>query len=261
MSDIKEILVKLLEKKMSIEEAERLLRANHVEEVGDLAKLDIFRKTRTGTPEVIFAQNKKPQIVIDITKKFLQSKQFAIISRYNEDQKILIEKVFGRDEIYDLNLSELGKILVIKEKLYEFPKKGGIVGIITAGSSDIPVAIEAEVIAEAMGCKVITTYDVGIAGIHRIFTPLSDMIKKRVHIIIVCAGMEGTLPGVVAALVDVPVIGVPISSGYGMGEKGKGALITMLQSCSPGLLVVNIDNGFGAGASAAIIANKIAEKD
>ncbi|MFW9940512.1 MAG: nickel pincer cofactor biosynthesis protein LarB [Candidatus Thorarchaeota archaeon] len=258
---MKEILVKLLEKKMSIEEAERLLRANHVEEVGDLAKLDIFRKTRTGTPEVIFAQNKKPQIVIDITKKFLQSKQFAIISRYNEDQKILIEKVFGRDEIYDLNLSELGKILVIKEKLYEFPKKGGIVGIITAGSSDIPVAIEAEVIAEAMGCKVITTYDVGIAGIHRIFTPLSDMIKKRVHIIIVCAGMEGTLPGVVAALVDVPVIGVPISSGYGMGEKGKGALITMLQSCSPGLLVVNIDNGFGAGASAAIIANKIAEKD
>ncbi|MFX1343724.1 MAG: nickel pincer cofactor biosynthesis protein LarB [Promethearchaeota archaeon] len=258
---MKEILVKLLEKKMSIEEAERLLRANHVEEVGDLAKLDIFRKTRTGTPEVIFAQNKEPQMVIDITKKFLQSKHFAIISRYNENQKILIEKIFGSDEIYDINLNEIGKILIIKEKLYEFPKKGGIVGIITAGSSDIPVAIEAEVIAEAMGCKVITTYDVGIAGIHRIFTPLSDMIKKRVHIIIVCAGMEGTLPGVVAALVDVPVIGVPISSGYGMGEKGKGALITMLQSCSPGLLVVNIDNGFGAGASAAIIANKIAEKD
>jgi NCAIR mutase (PurE)-related protein len=260
MSDIKDILAKLLEKKMSIEEAERLLRANHVEEVGDLAKLDIFRKTRTGTPEVIFAQNKEPQMVIEITKKFLQSKQFAIISRYNKDQKILIDKTFGTDENYDINLSELGKIIVIKEKNYIFPKKGGIVGIITAGSSDIPVAIEAEVIAEAMGCRVITTYDVGIAGIHRIFTPLSDMIKKGVHIVIVCAGMEGTLPGLVAALVDVPVIGVPISSGYGMGEKGKGALVTMLQSCSPGLLVVNIDNGFGAGASAAIIANKISEK-
>ena len=110
-----------------------------------------------------------------------------------------------------------------------------------------------------MGCKVLTSYDVGIAGVHRIFTPLSDMIKKGVHVIIVCAGMEGTLPGVVAALVDIPVIGVPISSGYGMGEKGKGALTTMLQSCSPGLLVVNIDNGFGAGASAALIANKISE--
>ena len=199
-------------------------------------------------------------MVIEITKKFLQSKQFAIISRYNEDQKILIEKTFEKAENYDLDINDLGKILVIKEKSYEFPKKGGIVGIITAGSSDIPIAIEAEVIAEAMGCKVITTYDVGIAGIHRIFTPLSEMIKKGVHIIIVCAGMEGTLPGLVAALVDVPVVGVPISSGYGMGEKGKGALITMLQSCSPGLLVVNIDNGFGAGASAAMIANKISEK-
>ena len=260
MSDIKDILAKLLEKKISIEEAERLLRANHVEEVGDLAKLDIFRKTRTGTPEVIFAQNKEPEMVIEITKKFLQSKQFAIISRYNEDQKILIDKTFEKAENYDLDINDLGKILVIKEKSYEFHKKGGIVGIITAGSSDIPIAIEAEVIAEAMGCKVITTYDVGIAGIHRIFTPLSEMIKKGVHIIIVCAGMEGTLPGLVAALVDVPVIGVPISSGYGMGEKGKGALITMLQSCSPGLLVVNIDNGFGAGASAAMIANKISEK-
>ena len=260
MSDIKNILAKLLEKKMSIEEAERLLRANHVEEVGDLAKLDIFRKIRTGTPEVIFAQNKEPEMVIEITKKFLQSKQFAVISRYNEDQKVLIDKTFEKAENYDIDINDLGKILVIKEKSYEFPKKGGIVGIITAGSSDIPTAVEAEVIAEAMGCKVITTYDVGIAGIHRIFAPLSEMIKKGVHIIIVCAGMEGTLPGLVAALVDVPVIGVPISSGYGMGEKGKGALITMLQSCSPGLLVVNIDNGFGAGASAGIIANKISEK-
>jgi NCAIR mutase (PurE)-related protein len=259
MNEIKDILAKLIEKEISIEEAEGLLRANHIEEVGDFAKLDIFRRTRTGTPEVIFAQNKDPQMVIEITKKFLQSKRFAIISRYNESQKNLVDKTFGKSDDYDIDISELGKIMVIKEKSYEFPKKNGIVGIVTAGSSDIPVAVEAEVIAKTMGCKIITTYDVGIAGIHRIFTPLSEMIKKGVHIIIVCAGMEGTLPGLVAALVDVPVIGVPISSGYGMGEKGKGALITMLQSCSPGLLVVNIDNGFGAGASAAIIANKISK--
>jgi len=259
MTDIKETLSKLLEKKISLDEAEKLLRANHIEEVGDLAKLDIFRRTRTGTPEVIFAQNKDPQMVIEITKKFLQSKQFAIISRYNEAQKILLNKNFSKSEDYEMKINELGRIVVIKEKIFEFPMKKGIVGIITAGSSDIPIAIEAEIIAKVMGCKVITTYDVGIAGIHRIFTPLSEMIKKGVQIIIVCAGMEGTLPGLVAALVDVPVIGVPISSGYGMGEKGKGALVTMLQSCSPGLLVVNIDNGFGAGASAAIIANKIAK--
>ena len=257
MDNIKEILKKLLEKECSIEEAEKLLKANLVEEVGDLAKLDVFRKTRTGVPEVILAQNKERQIIIDIIKRFLKINKFAIISRYIEKQREFIVEIFGNEDKYDIEINELGKIIVIKEKSFEFPKRGGIVGIITAGSSDILIAEEAKAIAIAMGCEVLTSYDVGIAGVHRIFKPLSDMIRKGVHVIIVCAGMEGTLPGVVAALVDLPVIGVPISSGYGMGEKGKGALITMLQSCSPGLLVVNIDNGFGAGASAALIANKI----
>ena len=148
---------------------------------------------------------------------------------------------------------------MVKEKSFRFEKKKGVVGIITAGTSDIPVAEEAKEILISMGCEVMASYDVGIAGVHRIFSPLSKMIKEGVHVIIVCAGMEGTLPGVVAFLVDVPVIGVPISSGYGLGANGKGALITMLQSCSPGLVVVNIDNGFGAGASAALIANKMAK--
>jgi NCAIR mutase (PurE)-related protein len=259
MSEIKNILLKLLEKEISLEDAEKLLKANLIEEVGDLAKLDVFRKTRTGTPEIIFAQNKSPQMLIDIISRFLKSKKFAIISRYNEKQKNIILEEFETNNDVIIENFDLGKIMILKESSFDFEKKGGIVGIITAGSSDIPIAIEAETIAKAMGCKIISSYDVGIAGIHRIFSPLSNMIKSGVHIIIVCAGMEGTLPGVVAALVDVPVIGVPISSGYGLGEKGKGALITMLQSCSPGLLVVNIDNGFGAGASAAIIANKIAD--
>ncbi|MFX1468237.1 MAG: nickel pincer cofactor biosynthesis protein LarB [Promethearchaeota archaeon] len=256
---MRDILLKLIDKKISLEDAEKLLRVNIIEEIGDVAKLDILRKTRTGVPEVIFAQNKDPTILIEITSGFLKSKNFAIISRCNDDQKRKLFEKFGNSKDYIIDINELAKIIVIKGYNHSFPKKRGIVGIITAGSSDIPIAIEAEVITKAMGCEVISSYDVGIAGLHRIFTPLSNMIKKGVHVIIVCAGMEGTLPGVVAALVDVPVIGVPISSGYGMGEKGKGALITMLQSCSPGLLVVNIDNGFGAGASAAIIANKIAE--
>lgn len=259
MSEIKNILLKLLEKEISLEDAEKLLKANLIEEVGDLAKLDIFRKTRTGTPEVIFAQNKTPQMLIDIISQFLKSKKYAIISRYNEKQETLILEYFEKIKENLIEKYDLGKIMVIKESSFDFENKGGVVGIVTAGSSDIPIAIEAEAIAKAMGCRVISSYDVGIAGMHRIFSPLSDMIKSGVHVIIVCAGMEGTLPGVIAALVDVPVIGVPISSGYGIGAKGKGALITMLQSCSPGLLVVNIDNGFGAGASAAIIANKIAE--
>ncbi|MFX1389349.1 MAG: nickel pincer cofactor biosynthesis protein LarB [Promethearchaeota archaeon] len=259
MSEIRDILKDLVENKISLDDAEKLLRVNIIEEIGDLAKLDIFRKTRTGIPEVIYAQNKDAQLLLDIIYGFLKRKKFAIISRYNEEQKALIINNFSNSDNYEIDINILGRIVIIKESSYQFPKKGGVVGIITAGSSDVPIAIESEVIVKAMGCEVVSSYDVGIAGIHRLFTPLREMIKKGVHIIIVCAGMEGTLPGVVAALVDVPVIGVPISSGYGMGEKGKGALITMLQSCSPGLLVVNIDNGFGAGASAAIIANKIAE--
>ncbi|MHA1106425.1 MAG: nickel pincer cofactor biosynthesis protein LarB [Promethearchaeota archaeon] len=225
---MREILNKLLKKECSIEDAEKSLKANLIEEVGDLAKLDIFRKVRTGVVEVIYAENKTPQMVLDITNSFLDSKNYAIIS-------------------------------IITRKPFEFTRKKGKIGIITAGSSDIPVAEEAKVIAESMGSEVISSYDLGIAGIHRIFNPLSEMIKTGVHVIIVCAGMEGTLPGVVAALVDIPVIGVPVSSGYGLGEKGLGALTTMLQSCSPGLLVVNIDNGFGAGASAALIANRAEE--
>jgi len=259
MSEIKDILKNLLENKISLEDAEILLKVNIVEEIGEVAKLDIFRKTRTGTPEVIYAQNKDPQILLDIILGFLKIKKFAIISRFTEEQKKLIYENLGSNSDYIIDVNNLGKIIIVKEKSFKFNEKGGIVGIITAGSSDIPVATEAKVISEIMGTKVITSFDVGISGIHRIFKPLSQMIKSGVHVIIVCAGMEGTLPGVVAALVDIPVIGVPISSGYGIGEKGKGALVTMLQSCSPGLLVVNIDNGFGAGASAAIIANKIVD--
>ena len=259
MDEIREILKQLQEKKLSIEESEKLLRANLIEQVGDLAKLDIFRKTRIGVPEVIYAQNKDSQMLKEIINSLLEKKKFAIITRYTKEQKEIILKNIERTDNFDIEINDLGKIIIIKEKSFNFTRKKGIVGIITAGSSDIPVAEIAKVILKVMGCEVIFSYDVGIAGLHRIFTPLSEMIKAGVHVIIVCAGMEGTLPGVVAALVDVPVIGVPTSIGYGLGEKGTGALITMLQSCSPGLLVVNIDNGFGAGASAALIANKIAE--
>lgn len=259
MENIRDVLNKLIEKKCSVEEAEKLLKANLIEEVGDLAKLDVFRKLRTGIVEVIYAENKSPDVLIEIVKSFLKRNKFAIISRYKEEQLQLIKKTYLNNQQYEMDINDQAKTMIIKSDKFQFEKKGGIIGIITAGSSDIHVAEEAKVIAQAMGCQVLTSYDLGIAGVHRIFQPLSDMIKKGVQVLIVCAGMEGTLPGVVAALVDIPVIGVPVSSGYGLGEKGIGALTTMLQSCSPGLLVVNIDNGFGAGASAALIANKIAK--
>jgi len=139
-------------------------------------------------------------------------------------------------------------------------KTGGTVGILTAGTSDISVAEESRLMCEAMTCKCICSYDVGIAGMHRIFPVLKELISKEADVIIVVAGMEGALATIVSSLVDVPVIGVPTSVGYGYGEKGVAALASMLQSCSLGLAVVNIDNGIGAGAIAANITNRVRRK-
>ena len=134
---------------------------------------------------------------------------------------------------------------------------GGKVGILTAGTSDIGVAEEARLTCEAMYCNTITTYDVGIAGLHRLFPIIKKFIEEDIDVIIVAAGMEGALASVVSSLVNVPVIGLPTSVGYGYGERGVAALASMLQSCSLGLSVVNIDNGIGAGAVASNIANRV----
>jgi hypothetical protein len=150
-------------------------------------------------------------------------------------------------------------MIVIKKKSFEVKRSGGKVGILTAGTSDISVAEEAKVVAEEMGCEVITAYDVGVAGIHRLFSPLKEMIGTDVDVVIVVAGREGALPSVVAGLVDVPVIAVPTSVGYGLGERGVSALMAMLQACSLGIAVVNIDGGVAAGAAAALIANRVAK--
>ena len=134
--------------------------------------------------------------------------------------------------------------------------QGGKVGIITAGTSDIGIAEESRLMCKAMNCEAITSYDVGVAGIHRIFPILKEMINEDVDCIIVAAGMEGALATLVSSMVDIPVIGVPTSVGYGYGEKGIAALASMLQSCSLGLSVVNIDGGIAAGSIAANIANR-----
>jgi NCAIR mutase (PurE)-related protein len=122
----------------------------------------------------------------------------------------------------------------------------------------VPVAEEARLVAEEMGCEVVPLYDVGVAGLHRLLAPLDEMLRTGVEALVVAAGMDGALPSVVAGLAPVPVIGVPVSVGYGAGGKGRAALLAMLQTCAPGLTVVNIDNGVGAGATAALIANRVA---
>ena len=139
---------------------------------------------------------------------------------------------------------------------YRAPEPGGCVGLLTAGTSDIPVAEEAAMVITHMGCRVERGYDTGVAGMHRLLEPLTRMIKSGADVLVVVAGMEGALPSVVAGLVDVPVVGVPTSTGYGIGGDGTAALYSILQSCSPGLVAVNIDNGVGAGAAAALIARR-----
>jgi NCAIR mutase (PurE)-related protein len=167
-------------------------------------------------------------------------------------EQVISVKNFAENRGIEIHHHETGHILVLAKGTA--PKcTGGIVAVITAGTSDISVAEEAKIIAEEMGCEVRTAYDVGAAGIHRLFPALKPLLSA--HVFIVCAGREGTLPAVVAGLVDKPVIGVPVSTGYGYMGEGRAALASMLQSCSV-IAVVNIDAGFTAGAFAARIANR-----
>lgn len=258
MEDIRAILQKALSGQLSPEQAEQLLKADYIERVGNIAQLDLQRCARTGIPEIIFAETKTLPILLEITQTFIEKNRYAIITRVSDEQRTALETTFGTisDLVFEGNYTS--RIVIVKKNDFEVTRTGALVGIITAGSSDIPVAEEARLICEYMGCNTITAYDVGVAGLHRIFQPLKDMVAQQVDVIVVCAGMEGTLPGIVASLIDVLVIAVPTSSGYGHGGLGEGALTTMLQSCVPGLVVVNIDNGVGAGASAALVANRIA---
>lgn len=251
---MKEILEKLVNGELNIDEAENLLKSENILEFDNVAKLDIKRSERTGFPEAIFSPSKDYEDLILIIKKYLENNDGdLIITKLSIERYEKILEDLGEDSfIFDYN--KRAQILVIRKEAKQKEKIAKI-GIITAGTSDINVAEEARVIVEEGGCEAITSYDIGVAGIHRLFPQIAYMVKEGVRVFIVCAGMEGALPSVVAGLVDVPVIGVPTSVGYGVGEGGRVALDAMLQSCSPGIAVVNIDNGFGAGVFALTIVN------
>jgi len=253
---MREILERLLSGEISTEEAETLLRVSTMEEIEDVT-LDIQREMRAGIPEVVWSEGKTPAKVVEIASALLEREGRAIISRVSEEQIDALKD--GLSDECEFRVNEKARIIVARRQGFRSPRLGRKIGVMTAGTSDVTLAEEARVIAEEMGCDVLTTYDVGIAGFHRHIKPLKRMVEEGVDAIVVVAGMEGALPSVIASLVDVPVIGVPSSVGYGFGAGGVGALTTMLQSCSPGLCVVNIDNGFGAGAFAALVAKRVAE--
>ena len=252
---MREILEKLARGEISVDEAEKLLKIFSIAEIEGLAEIDLGREIRRGVPEVILAEGKSSDEVLEIAERMLDEVGRAIISRVSED---LMEKVTDIEGAI-IEIHERARIVVLKKEGFRVERTGGKVGILTAGTSDIWIAEEARVIAEEMGCEVLKAYDVGVAGLHRIFKPLKEMIREDVDVLIVVAGREGALASVVAGLVDIPVIAVPSSTGYGLGGEGLSALMSMLQSCSLGLAVVNIDGGVPAGIVASLIANRVAK--
>jgi len=217
-----------------------------------LVHLDLDRQHRTGVPEVVMVEGKDPATVLGIVRELLDHSGCAILSRTRPRVLRTLREAFAEMRIDEFPRARMA---VVKRPDYLPKPTGGRVGVVTAGTSDAPYAEQAQVIAEQMGCEVTVMYDVGVAGLHRIVPALRRLYADQVDVIVVAAGMDGALPSVVTGLVDVPVIGLPTSTGYGAGGKGEGALLSMLQTCAPGLSVVNIDNGVGAGACAARIAN------
>jgi pyridinium-3,5-biscarboxylic acid mononucleotide synthase len=257
MYTLKEILEKVSNNEVDVAEAEKLLRILAIDEIEKIASIDSHRELRTGIPEVILAEGKDTEDLVKISLKMLKTNGRVIISRCNQQQVDAIKTAIPNNA--SLECFDKAKIIIIKANDFTVSLTGGKIGIITAGTSDIPIAEEAKIIAEEMGCQVFTAYDLGVAGIHRLLQPLKDMIAEDIDVLITIAGREGALASVVAGMVDIPVIAVPTSNSYGFGEKGVSTLMAMLQSCSLGLAVVNIDNGPAAGAIATLIANRVAK--
>ncbi|MFH0862592.1 MAG: nickel pincer cofactor biosynthesis protein LarB [Candidatus Altiarchaeota archaeon] len=208
---------------------------------------DFDRMSRCGIPEVVYGRGKSRKQLLEVAARFIEHTGRVIVTKVDPvGARAVIEAHPGLESEY----GEESGTLVVRKKGAK-AKMAGKVGIITAGTSDIPVAEEARAILGELGCSTVASYDIGVAGVHRLFPALKTMSDAKA--LIVVAGMEGALPSVVSGLVDVPVIGVPTSVGYGVGKGGLTALNSMLASCAP-VAVVNIDNGYGA----AVLAYQIA---
>ena len=239
-----QILGNIASGKMSVEDAARKLKHLSFEDL-DYAHIDHHRSLRKGFPEVIFGQEKTADQIIGIMEKMLPQEKVVLVTRIDSHQADQVVSHFP-EAVYHKD----AKMVVWKK--HEIPVRGkGTIVVISAGTSDIPVAKEAFLTAQAMGNHVKYVFDVGIAGIHRLFN--HKKLIDQASVLVVVAGMEGALPSVVAGMVSRPVIAVPTSVGYGTSLGGLTALFAMLNSCSSNVAVVNIDNGFGGGYMASII--------
>lgn len=221
-----------------------------------VVRLDLSRRERTGIPEIVHAEHKSAETVSEALIRLAERNGRALATRCSASLAAEVERRVGAG--WTVERHDRARAVVVAARGMEIEQRQGTVGVLAAGTSDLPMAAEAALVAREMGATVDEAVDVGVAGLHRLVEPLERMVGADVDIIVVAAGMDGALPSVVAGLVPVPVIGLPTSVGYGFGGGGVGALTTMLQSCAPGLVVVNIDNGVGAGSTAALIANRVA---
>lgn len=231
------------------------LRRAQLEELGGAAQLDVARERRRGLPEVVLAEGKRPEEAARLVVRLAQDRGQGLISRMDERHLAALREVASRAEV---EVHEHRRAARVVRREFAPPARGGRVAILTAGTSDLDAAEEVRVVVDACGHDVRLRADVGVAGLHRLLGPLAELQEWDPDAIVVAAGMDGVLPGIVAGLVAVPVFGLPVSTGYGEGGAGRGALITMLQSCAGGLTVVNIDNGVGAGQAAVLVANRAA---
>jgi NCAIR mutase (PurE)-related protein len=255
--DLKTILEKFAKGELALEDVHKQISIHSIEHVGNnLAKLDIGRDFRKGVPEVVLGEGKYSRDIVRIVLSAVKIKGNVVVSRIRREDLSKICKTLKNKNLH-IQVGKSSTTILVKAKIDAKQHSGGKIGILSAGTSDIGIAEEARLVAEAMWCDAITYYDVGIAGLHRLLPAMQEMISADVGAIVVVAGMEGALASVVSSMVNVPVIGVPTSVGYGFGSAGIAALSCMLQSCALGLAVVNIDNGVGAGAFAALIANRI----
>jgi NCAIR mutase (PurE)-related protein len=241
---LEDLLKKVKSGKITLDKALAELKSLPFEDLG-FTKIDHHRSLRKGFPEVIWGEGKTSGQILQIIKQLMRKGQNILITRLEEKKAKAIRKVFPKSQYYPVS-----KVLTHLTHSVKSEGKGTIL-VITAGTTDIPVAEEALVTSRFMGNRVEAIYDVGVAGIHRLLSERERLEGARV--LIVVAGMEGALPSVVGGLVDRPVIAVPTSIGYGTSFGGITALLAMLNSCASGVAVVNIDNGFGAGYMASLI--------
>lgn len=253
---MRDVLRRLLAGELSEDEAIAELREIQLEELGGRARLDLGRYLRRGIPEVVLASGKAPDESARLVVAMAERQGQGLISRMTESHREALTKATTDEGLDVITYHASARAM---RPGFTPEALGSKVGILTAGTSDLPVAEEARMVVEACGLEARLEADLGVAGLHRFLGPLAQILEWGADVLIVAAGMDGVLPGLIAGLVDAPVIGVPVSTGYGRGGAGEAALNTMLQSCSTGLVVVNIDNGVGAGAAAALIAARAAQ--